>query len=374
MVNTFTEVQQLTPPLIRVDSIQKKIVCTRPMREGRFNISVEEHPTSKKVLVHCYGHGGSGWTTLFGSIEHAITLFEKRHANKKIPIRVIGAGCMGLTAAIELSRKGYSVLGITTKSIYDNPSWRPAGYFALVSLKTSPDEQIRLNEIGMSTFLSYQQIEKSEHPYIPKEAVRALFVYCDRETSSGLEEFEAKGLIPPKKEVTLDFGNGVSYANYHKYQSYFLDTSLLMKTLSEEIRRLGIPLEIKEIQSFEEVEENVIFNCSGLGARLLNHDEQMIDVRGHLITLNEMAGHEHMHYMIYTTVLQQGKKEYIYLFPKNSSVLPEHPEGIACSGVLGGTFLPNVEKLSPYQQEKLDEQEFAKLLERTAHFFSGRSF
>ena len=36
---------------------------------------------------------------------------------------------------------GYNVVGITTAEMYDIPSWKAAGYFALVSLQTSAEEQ-----------------------------------------------------------------------------------------------------------------------------------------------------------------------------------------------------------------------------------------
>ena len=48
--------------------------------------------TSVKTIVNCYGHGGWGWTTLFGSVQYAIELFEKTNPSKDIPIRVIGWG------------------------------------------------------------------------------------------------------------------------------------------------------------------------------------------------------------------------------------------------------------------------------------------
>src|SRR5271154_2014284 len=131
------ETIKLVPPIISPDTISEQIVCTRPMRDGKFNISLEKQ--SGKMIVNCYGHGGSGWTTLFGSVNKAIQLFQNTHPNKNIPIRIIGAGCMGLTTAIELDRLGYCVVGISAKSLYDTPSWRAAGYFALVSVKTSPE-------------------------------------------------------------------------------------------------------------------------------------------------------------------------------------------------------------------------------------------
>lgn len=366
------QIVKLAPPQISNETILEEIVCTRPMREGKFNISLEQN--TDKIVVNCYGHGGSGWTTLFGSVNKAIELFQKTHSNKATPIRVIGSGCMGLTAAIELTRLGYQVAGISTKDLYEIPSWRAAGYFALVSVKTSPEEQADLNKIGLNTFLTYQEIDSGKHPYITKEAVKFMPVYCSIDTDSGVEDLEARGMIPPREYVSLDFGNGVVHHDYVKYMTYFMNTTTLMRQLTAEVQRLGINVELQKVSSFDDVIEEVIFNCSGLGGRELNSDENMIPVRGHLVTLNDASGTAHMDYMIYTKVKQNGKEEYIYMFPKNISVTPEHTEGLSCVGVLGGTFIPHVDKLSPSDQEKLDKLEFKRMLDRNSEFFQGHLF
>lgn len=366
------QIVKLTPPYISKETVQEEIVCTRPMREGKFNISLET--IGKKTIVNCYGHGGSGWTTLFGSVNKAIELFQKSNPNKAQPIRIIGSGCMGLTAAIELHRLGYQVAGIFTKDLYEMPSWKAAGYFALVSIKTSPEEQEELNKIGLNTFLTYQNIERGNHPYISREAVTFMPVYCSVETESGVEDLEARGMIPPREYVSLDFGNGVIHHDYVKYMTYFMNTSTLMHQLINEVHRLGINIELNKVNSFDEVAEEMVFNCSGLGGRELNSDENMIPVRGHLITLNKASGSAHMEYMIYTKVKQSGKEEYIYLFPKSVSVTSQQPEGLSCVGVIGGTFIPHVDKLSPSDQEALDKAEFKKLLDRNSEFFQGHLF
>jgi len=360
---------KLTPPNISEKTISEKIVCTRPMREGKFNISLES--IGNKTIINCYGHGGSGWTTLFGSVNKSIELFQKTNPNKTTPIRIIGSGCMGLTTAIELNRLGYQIAGISTKNLYDIPSWRAAGYFALVSVKTSPEEQEELNKIGLNTFLAYQQIDNGKHPYITNEAVKFMPVYCSIDTESGVEDLEARGMIPPREYVSLDFGNDVIHHDYVKYMTYFMNTTILMRQLTAEVKKLGIDVELKEINSFDDVTEEIVFNCSGLGGRELNSDENMIPVRGHLITLNNASGNAHMDYMIYTKVKQDGKDEYIYMFPKNISVTVENTQGISCMGVLGGTFIPNVDKLSPEDQKKLDQTEFKRMLDRNSQFFQG---
>jgi D-amino-acid oxidase len=365
------KIVKLTPPRISAETIGEKIVCTRPMREDKFNISIEKKQS--KTIIHCYGHGGSGWTTLFGSVNSALSLFEQTQPNRNSAIRIIGAGCMGLAAAIELASRGYLVAGIFTKSLYDMPSWRTAGYFALVSVLTSATEEDSLFEMGLNTFKTYQKVEQGMHPYISCDAVHFLPVYCSTKTLTGLEKFAAQGVIPPPEPVSLDFGNGVKHHDHLKYMTYFLNTTELMQQMTAEISRLNIPIIEKTVHSFEEIQEKVIFNCSGIGAKELNEDDKMIPVRGHLMTLKSDAGHDHMKYMIYTTVMQEGKEEYVYLFPKDRIVLSENSKGIPCAGVLGGTFIAHANKLSIEDQKKLDAEEFQRLLDRHNLFFFGTS-
>lgn len=346
----------LKPPNLSPEALGEKILCTRPMREGRFNISLEH--AHDKTIVNCYGHGGSGWTTLFGSVNKALSLYIESNPDKSVPIRIIGSGCMGLTAAVELKRRGYAVKGIVTKSLYDIASWKAGGYFALLSIKTSPDEQENLIDIGLDTFHTFQQIEQGMHPYLTKSCVRYLPLYCSQETQPGIEDLELRGLIPSRDRVTLDFGNGVKHENFLRYMSYYMDTSALMHQLTAEVRRLGIEIDIKEIRSFDEIDEQILFNCSGLGAKELNRDDLLIPVRGHLIMLNEFSGGGHMDYLIYSKVEQDGKEEYIYLFPKTSYASGNATKG--CRGVLGGTFI--VDTID-------DENEFQRMLERNRRFF-----
>ncbi len=368
------KVEKLTPPIITEETIDQKISCTRPMREGKFNISTEE--TDGKIIVNCYGHGGSGCTTVFGSVAKAIQLYEQKYGkNDKAPVRVIGTGIIGLTAAIELARRGYEVTGITAKELFDIPSWKNAGYFALVSVQTDPEEQANLNQIGMSTFLEYKKIYEGKHPYISSECARFIPVYCSKDTDAGVEDLEAEGLIPPREYVTIDFGNGLIHENFIKFMTYFMDTTRIMVQLRQEVDRLGIKVQHKELKSFGELQEAVVFNCSGLGAKQLNKDDKMVAVRGHLLNLNEQAGLEHMDYMIYTKVKgDDGKDAYIYMFPKCLQVTEDYPEGRKVFGTLGGTFIRDTDLLTDDQLKILDKVEFKKMADRNMQFFYGKPF
>ncbi len=362
---------KLIPPVLNSTTILKRLTGTRPMREGRFNISISEFP--QKKIVHCYGMGGSGWTTLFGSVAKAIRLFEE-DAEKKTAIRVIGSGCMGLTSAIELARKGYKVAGITTKELYDIPSWRAAGLFGMISLKTSPEEMQNLEEIGIETFAMLQAIDRGDHPYISRDSVRFMPAYASEETEVGVEGLEAKGLLPPCEEVDLEFEGGRKHLHFLKHMTYFMNTARIMQQLTAEVKRLCIPIEIDYVNGFDRVKESIIFNCSGIGARELNRDELLIPVRGHLVSLNKGAGVGHMDYMLCTKVHQEGNEEYIYMFPKSLEVVADEPLGIPCHATLGGTFIPHADRLSEADLAELDRLEFHKLLDRNSLFFYGTPF
>ena len=225
----------------------------------------------------------------------------------------------------------------------------------------------------MNTYLEYKKIYEGMHPYITSECIRYLPVYCSQDTEAGVEDLEAKGLIPPKENVTIDFGNGVVHPNFVKYMTYFMDTTRIMIQLRETVDKLNIQVEIKELNSMDELSESVVFNCSGLGAKELNKDDQMVAVRGHLLNLNEQAGTAHMDYMIYTKVKNDdGSYAYVYMFPKCLQVFGADSQAVV-SGTLGGTFIPNTDLLSQNDLEQLDQKEFKNLIDRNVKFFGNSS-
>ena len=78
--------------------------------------------------------------------------------------------------------------------------------------------------------------------------------------------------------------------------------------------------------------------------------------------------------MIYTNVDQEGREEYVYMFPKNVSVTVNNTEGTPCAAVLGGTFIPHADRLSSEDQAALDQVEIKRLLDRNSLFFQGHLF
>ena len=362
----------LTPPILSEESIEDKVACTRPLRNGKFNISTEE--IDDKIVVNCYGHGGSGCTVCLASVERAIEIYEKKYPNQKErPIRIIGQGIIGLNMALKLSEKGYRVVGITAKDAYDIPSWKNAGYFALVSLRTAPEEEGNLCDLFLETFNEYQSAYEGKHPYLSPDCVKYMPVYCSAETNSGLGPLQKAGLLPPPKKVTLSFGNGVVHPNFVEHETFYMDVPSMMTQMTQKVKERGIPIEEGTVYSFNEIAEPVVFNCCGVGARELNHDDEVVPVRGHLLNLSSAAGSDHLNYMIYTEFPDSnGVMGYVYLFPKRIAISSPNNEMKSIYGTLGGTFIPQEVEYSKEELTALDLVEYQSVYDRSMLFFYGK--
>ena len=86
---------QLPPVRASVDRITRITVCTRPFRAQGPRLDVEN--VGAKIVVHNYGHGGSGWSLSWGS--GAIATANAMATGER-DIAVIGCGALGLTTAL----------------------------------------------------------------------------------------------------------------------------------------------------------------------------------------------------------------------------------------------------------------------------------
>lgn len=102
----------LKPPHLD-DVVLIKGARSRPRRLEGIRISLEE--TIDHTILHSYGHGGFGITTLFGSIQKAVELLQATHPSLDSKICIIGSGCMGLALAAEIGSLGFTNITIYTK-------------------------------------------------------------------------------------------------------------------------------------------------------------------------------------------------------------------------------------------------------------------
>jgi len=98
-------VRRLEPVRASWARVIRTTVGLRPYRPSGFVLRRER--LGEKLLIHNYGHGGSGMSLSWGTgqlaAEMALVRSERRAA-------VIGCGVVGLTTARQLQRRGFHVV------------------------------------------------------------------------------------------------------------------------------------------------------------------------------------------------------------------------------------------------------------------------
>ena len=334
------EIRKITPPNISDAYLGEKILCYRPMKHGAPNLSLAKE--GDKIVAHNYGHGGSGWTLGPGSAKYVNSLLIESDlgaalSDKSTPIAIIGAGLIGLFTAYDLIQRGFSNITIYAEQLVTLPSHYAGGLLAPVSMDNDHAMQAIIDEIGIEAYRFYKGIANNENSDFKKGARKVPSYFSSRD-DSGLEPYVGK-VMGPAKDVILDFGNGTTRTMVVYDDGVFMNTALLMDELHEFMKRHHIEIIQQKIQSFDELNQQFIFNCSGLGSRELAKDSALVPVQGHLIMLKNQVP-ENMNYMILVyfgegkTEMNQKVKRSFYLFPKH---LPDSaPQDI---GVMGGTFI-----------------------------------
>jgi len=147
---------QLTPVRASTDRITRITVCTRPFRAQGPRLDTEK--IGSKLIVHNYGHGGSGWSLSWGSSSIAV---RKAMATGEREIAVIGCGALGLTSALLLQRAGARVtiyakeLPPAVRSSLATGLWTPDSRICLQENATPAFKQ-QWEEMARTSFQTYQ--------------------------------------------------------------------------------------------------------------------------------------------------------------------------------------------------------------------------
>jgi D-amino-acid oxidase len=368
------ELRFLYPPRLEAVNVGTQYECYRPKRiEGP---ALRMRKIGKKKVGSGFGMGGSGWTLGPTSGKYIVDLFEKDFHKKDEPIAILGAGVMGLFTAYELVQRGYTHLTIYAKEFDNLTSHKAGGLLAPTTIGNSPIGEV-IEQIGFDAYRFYSKIARGEHPVF-KTGARIMPAYFRERSMSGLEPYVKKKVMQPAKDVIVDFRNGKRYKMVAYDDAIFIDVGALMARLTEYLKEgkgrerssnSPIPFIQREIKNFDELQEEVIFNCTGHGADVLEKEEQghLVPVQGHLIMLRGQKK-EQLQYMIDVPWEPQALTEsghtgsrLIYLFPKS---VPGSAEGDV--GVLGGTFIEKADWTTP------NKKEHELLIERAREFFGGQ--
>lgn len=114
--------------------------CLRPLRAAGPNLEAEM--IGDTLVVHNYGHGGSGWSLSWGSADVAL---GKALSVLPKEIAVVGCGIVGLTTAVLAQQYGLKVTIYARDMIQRTRSFRASGSF-------TPGSRIALTEPAGPTF------------------------------------------------------------------------------------------------------------------------------------------------------------------------------------------------------------------------------
>ena len=287
---------ELAPLRAGTDRITQITVCTRPFRAQGPRIEAER--IGQKIVVHNYGHGGSGWSLSWGS--SSIAVQKAMAAGGDADIAVIGCGALGLTSSLLLQRAGARVtiyakeLPPNVRSSLATGVWTPDSRICLEDNATPQFKQLWAN-MARRSFQTYQTllglpgnpVEFIDSYYVsddPTSARRGSLQNDARPKFAELQRELIADLIPRSE----DFAPGSHSLGEH----YLRRNTLMMFNIAAYARLLmgdflanGGKIEIAEFHTpadLAKLREKVLINATGYGARALFGDESITPVRGQL--------------------------------------------------------------------------------------------
>ena len=312
-------------PLVRVsyDRIIRHTVGLRPHRPSGFVL--RDATLDAKTIIHNYGHGGSGmslsWGTGAMAADMALAHGERRAA-------VLGCGAVGLAAARQLQRRGFDVTIYTAYVPPDTTSnYSLAGFTPTSGLVDFPKRTPAWEaQFRQAVEIAYRQLQFMAGP---KYGISWIQNYSPTESAQAATGTNV--LLP----AHLQGGQTLLQPGEHPFTTTYaiertemrIEPNIYLDALMHDFLGFGGRIVIRQFRTPADVAalpENVVVNCTGLGAKILFGDEELVPLKGLLVIL---APQDEVHYSTNGGVdippTQRGL--FIHMMPRRDGI------------VLGGT-------------------------------------
>jgi len=277
---------RLTPVQVSWDRIIRTTVGLRPHRDAGFLLAPAK--LDEKLVIHNYGHGGSGMSISWGTGAMAAD-FALAHQDRRAA--VIGSGVVGLTAARQLQRRGFDVTIYAMAVPPDVTSSMSLAGFTPTSGLIEADQRTPEwdAQFSRAASIAYRQLQLlvgagygvSWVPqYAPTEDARPPQANPDR----------------PDLEANLRTEREVLQPGEHPFPTKFairrttlrIEPSIYLEALMRDVKLSGGRIVIKKFENPRDVmtlAEPIVVNCTGLGARDLFGDKMLVPLKGQLTVL-----------------------------------------------------------------------------------------
>lgn len=302
---------QLARVNVSLDRVIRTTVGLRPYRPSGFVVRTET--VGAKTIVHNYGHGGAGITLSWGTAKLAV---DQAAQTGLQDCAVIGCGVVGLSTARLLQEQGLRPVIYAKDMPPGTTSNMAGGLWEPVLLydgqNVTPDFRKQFADAARFAFRRYQSLAGDEY------AVRWLPLY----QLSRTHPFPPPASDDPASDIetlypqmsTLDRSNpfGVPYAK--RRYTMLIEPATYLNALVRDFFIAGGTIQIRNFASASELtglKENLIFNCTGLGARTLFNDQELTPIKGQLAFLLPQPE------VNYCTIGPTN----IYMFPRRDGIL-----------------------------------------------------
>jgi D-amino-acid oxidase len=307
-----------TLPKVQVlpDRIIRTVAGLRPYRPSGFLVRADRH--GGKTIIHNYGHGGCGVTLSWGTAHLAVDLALKAVTRKAA---VLGCGAVGLATARLLQDHGFQVtiyakdLPPYTTSNIAGGLWFPV---TLVGPEGhTPAFAAQLEEASRLAHRYYQTLVSDRY------GVKWMEMYYLGSSPYGLSW--GPSLTPDLYRMkTLAAGE-------HPFQAPFvtsiytmeIEPSIYLPAVMNDFCIRGGKIAARNfpnLASILRLPETLIVNCTGLGAKPLFNDDELVPIKGQLTVL---VPQPEIDYGLVST------SNDLYMFPRRDGIVlgGTHEEG-----------------------------------------------
>lgn len=281
----MTPAVSLAPVLVSWDRVVRTTVGLRPHRPSGFVVRPERF--DERTVIHNYGHGGAGMSLSWGTAHLATDLALDHHERR---VAVIGCGITGLTTARVLQRRGFDVT-IYARELppytTSNMSW--AGFTpnsGLVSNRT-PKWDAQFRRAVEIAYREHQLLVGRDY------GVSWIYEYSPTDTPrEGRGSDDDNRLLPSTVEtsaVLLDRGQHPFPTRYALQRPTMrFEPSIYLEALMRDVLLFGGRIQVRAFDSprdLSSLDEILVVNCTGLGAKQLFGDQELMPVKGQLTVL-----------------------------------------------------------------------------------------